>query len=193
MVPCWSPSTWISTCRGPHDVLLDVDGIVAECVLRFPAGGVERRGELGALAYHAHALTSSAGRGLEQDRKPELLRDAFRIRGVLHGGRGAGHDRNARSDREPTRSSLAAHRGDRFGRRTDEHQPLVPNETCEPLAFREKAIPGVNSFRTDALGDFDDPVAAQIAFRRRRRADVHRLIRFTDVGRHRVRIAVDRD
>ncbi len=104
-----------------------------------------------------------------------------------------GHDGDAGADGELTGGGLAAHRRNRFRRRPDEHQALVPNESREPLALRQKPIAGVDRLGADSLGGFDDAVAAQVALGGRRRPHVHRLVCLAHMRRGRVGVAVDRD
>ena len=105
--------------------------------------------------------------------------------------RRARNHRHLGADRQLARGGLAAHRGDRFRRRTDERQSRIAHGASEPLALGEKAVPGVNGLGARAVRGFDDLVAAQVALARGRRSDVHRLVRLANVRRARVGVAVD--
>ena len=48
------------------DELLDINRVVAKCVLCFPLRGAQRRFELRTFTHHAHSLSAAAGSGLEQ-------------------------------------------------------------------------------------------------------------------------------
>jgi hypothetical protein len=139
----------------------------------------------------AHALSPAAGGCLEQHRIAELLRHDLRLVGVAEGLGRSGHDRNTCGNRQRARGGLAAHGRDGLGRRTDEDQARIAHGAREPLALREKPIARVDRVGTGVLGRRDDPVAAQVAFRRRRAADVDCLIRGPDVRRCGVGVAVD--
>src|SRR5688572_9760682 len=62
----------------PLQEALEVDGAVAERAQRLAAGGLEAPGELALLGYHAHALSTTAGRGFEQDGQTDLARSEHR-------------------------------------------------------------------------------------------------------------------
>jgi hypothetical protein len=64
------------------DVLLDVDGVVAEAVPGLALRGAERGGHLAGRAHDAHPLPAPTGRRLEQHGVAEPLGDAQRLVGV---------------------------------------------------------------------------------------------------------------
>ena len=69
MLPCWSPSTWISMWRGCLDELLDEHAVVAEAVEAFA---------LGRLEALAHVLLGPGARRMPLPPPPA---DAFIITG----------------------------------------------------------------------------------------------------------------
>src|SRR5262249_39297955 len=65
-----------------HDVFLDVDRVVTECILRLPAGRLQRGSHLTRLTDDAHALPATAGRRLEQNGIAELFADRLCLRRI---------------------------------------------------------------------------------------------------------------
>ena len=76
-------------------ILLDVDGVVAEGRARFRARRGQRHRKLVLRARHLHAAPAAAGRGLDDDGIADLGRDAFGLVFVADRALGAGHHRNA--------------------------------------------------------------------------------------------------
>ena len=93
-VPCASASSWISTCRRPLEVALEVDAVVAEPGLRLAPGRVECVVELVARADDAHAAAAAAGGRLDDQRRLGRL----------------GHGRHAGLGRDALRLELVAAR-----------------------------------------------------------------------------------
>ena len=79
------------------------------------------------------------------------------------------------------------------GRRADERQPGVGTRLREIFVLREKAVSGMDQRHARPLPDVDDLVDSQIAFNRRARPDVVRLVRQPHVQRRAVAIGVDGD
>ena len=94
-LPCVSPRIWNSMCRGSREVLLHVDVAVAERRQRLGAGQPEGARELVGVPRHAHPLAAAAGRRLDDDREPDLLRELQRVIRILHRAR-ACRERSAR-------------------------------------------------------------------------------------------------
>ena len=87
----------------PFDVLLDVDRVVAEGVLRLALRTAECVGNLARLVDDAHPLSAAAGRGLEQHGVAKLGRELLRLLRVLQGFGRAGHDGRTGGDRQLAR------------------------------------------------------------------------------------------
>src|SRR5690606_3981526 len=88
------------------DVLLEQQRVVAERRLRLATRTLERLRELARAAHDAHALAATAGRCLDEQRKPDRARvidERSLIVAVV-----AGHDRHARALRDPLGALLAA-------------------------------------------------------------------------------------
>jgi hypothetical protein len=60
-------------------------------------------------------------------------------------------------------------------------------------ALGEEAVAGMHGFRPGRLAGSDDLVDDEIGFRRRRRPDMHRIIRHLDMQRVLVGVGIDRD
>src|SRR2546428_14173826 len=82
--------------------------------------GVEGVGAVLAPPHDTHATPAPAGRGLEDDRVADPVRDLDRLRGVLQRQLAAWDHGDARLLRELARLRLVAHEPDRPGRGPDE-------------------------------------------------------------------------
>ena len=89
---------------------------------------------------------------------------------------------------------LVAHRGDGFGIGPDEddRRPSA-SASGKRLALGEKAVARMHRLGAGRLAGLDDLVDQQIALRRGRRADRHRLVGHLDVQRVAVGLGIDRD
>ena len=72
--PCVSPNTWISICLGFCQIAFDEDPVIAESGYCFALGAFERAGKILRLVDDTHAASAAAGRGLDEHRKPDVLR-----------------------------------------------------------------------------------------------------------------------
>ena len=132
------------------DVLLDVDGIVAERILRLAARGVERGLELRALANDAHSLPASARRGLEQHRDSRTrCAIALGVGGVLNGLVVPGTTGTPAAMASCRAAVLLPIAAIASAGGPIEHEPLVANESREPLALRQKPISGMDRLGAD--------------------------------------------
>src|SRR5207245_3797148 len=93
----------------PLDVLLAVDLRRAEGRPRLRLAGVEGLGDVLAPPHDAHATPAPAGRGLENDRVADPVRDIDRLRGVLQRQLAAGDHGDARLRRQLARLRPGAH------------------------------------------------------------------------------------
>ena len=101
--------------------------------------------------------------------------------------------RHARRDHALLGGILQPHRADAVGIRADPDNPGVDHGLREIGIFRQEAITRMDRLRARRACCGDDLLAHQIAFARRRRADMHRLVRLPHVQRLGVRIRIDRD
>ena len=125
-----------------RDQPLDVEGIVAECGLRFVTRPGDRRREPVLGVDDPHAFSAPAGGGLDEQGKSGSLRGRFE-RGVgLIGGCLARHDRHTRTLHQPSRRDLRPHRGNGRRRRADEDQASSFARGRERRILGQKAVPG---------------------------------------------------
>ena len=177
----------------PRDVALDEHMVVAETGLRFALARSQGGSEVGGCVDTAHALATAPGAGLDQHRKA----DAFGLAGqqgrVVVAAVVAGHQRHTGFFHQRLGGRLAAHRADGAGRRADEDQARVAAGLRELGVFGQKAVAGVHRLRAGALGCGEDAPPVEVAFARRRGADVHRLVAGPHMARTRVGVRVDSD
>ena len=79
------------------------------------------------------------------------------------------------------------------GLRADPDEAGIDDGLREIGVLGEKAVAGMDRFGAGLLRGGDDLVAAQIAFFRRRRADVHGVIGLAHMQRIGVRVGINRD
>ena len=177
----------------PLDVFLDVDGIVTERVLRFALRSGERTGQFIGVTYDAHTLAASAGGGLQQHGKPELLCHSQCLVGIAQRRRRARHDRNACRDDECARRRLGTQRRDRLSGWSHPDQARIAHGARKPLALRKKSVARMNRIRAGGASSVQDTLADEVTLRRRRGTDVHRFVSLAHVRRRDVGVAVDGD
>ncbi len=173
-----------------RDELLDVDGAVAECRVRLGARSGKRALELVLRRDEAHALSSTARCGLEQNREarvgrgaPELLEPDRAVR--------AGYERDAGRAHRLLRTHLVAHLLDDVRGRPDEDDVVVVTRADELRVLREEPVTRVHGVAPGCLRGGDEIRDPQVALRSGRRADAHRLVCELDVERVAVRRRVD--
>ena len=88
---------------------------------------------------------------------------------------------------------LVAHRGDRRRAGPDEATPAFGKRRREGRLLRQKAVAGMHRLGAGFAAGLDDPLDAQIALGRRRRADRHRLVGLAHMQRLGIGIGIDRD
>ena len=103
----------------------------------------------------------------------------------------AGHERHGRRMHQRFGGRLRTHRGDGLDRRSDEDDAGRLAGMREVFVFRQKAVTRMHRLRAGCTRGFDDAFDAQIAFRRRRAADMHRLVAGGHVFRVGVRVGID--
>ena len=175
------------------DEPLDEHPVVAE-----GGGGLGRRArktfrDLVGAVRDAHALAAAAGRGLDHDGIADLVGDADRLLRVRDEAHMAGHGGDAGLRREPLRCDLVAHRGDGVGGRADEDDARLRAGARKTLALGEEAVARMDRAGARPGAGLQDRVLAQIALRRRRRPDPHRLVGHADMRRLRVGVGVNGD
>src|SRR5690606_26104514 len=176
------------------EVLLEVDGAVAEGRLRLPArerpGVAQRR-----LGMHdAHAAPTAAARGLDDHRVADVARLPYHLVHVLAQRalrpRHAGH---ARLLHDVARGDLAAHEADGLGARADEDEAALLHALGEVGVLREEAVARVDGHGVGDLGRADDRGDVEVALGGGRGTDAHGLVGEQHVLLLAVLLGEDRD
>src|ERR1700730_9064589 len=158
------------------DIFLDEDAVVGEARARLVAGGAEAVARRGVAPRDAHALAAAAGRGLDHHGIADLAGDLDGGLGVGNDVEVAGHGGDAGGARQLLRFDLVAHRRDRVGVGADELDAGPRQRVGERRLLREEAIAGMDSLGAGLAAVLEDAIDLEIALRRRRRPDAHRLV-----------------
>ena len=165
--------------------------VVAERGQRLTLGGVERFFERGGRCDDAHAAAAAARARLDQQRKA----DAFCLRAqrlealiVAVVSRDGRHVELAHA---ALGFDLAAHRGHRIRRRTDERHSRRGNGPRERRALRKKAVTGMHRIGAHRHAGGDDRVDVEIRVRRGRRPDAAGVVDEPQMIRVGVGLGVD--
>ena len=174
------------------DEFLDQDPVVAERAGGLPLGRFKGGGKIRRPVDPAHPLAAAAGRGLDQHRIADFsgpLGQPVRILIVAVITR---HNRHFRHLHQRLGGAFRSHRPDRIGRWTDEFYPCRRAGLGKAGILRKKAVTGMDRLRARLLRRLDDPIADQIALRRRRRPDPDRFVRLQYMLRAGIGIRIDR-
>ena len=133
------------------DVALTEDRVVAEGRLGLSTGGFERRFQLCCLADDPHPAAAAAGRRLDHQWIPELLRGALRN----DGNSGAAGHLLCFQFVTPDAESLR--------RRPDEDEPCRLDRLGEVRVLRQEAVPRVDRVRAGLLGGTDVLLGIEVA------------------------------
>ena len=147
------------------DVALGEDAVIAERGLRLAPRRLERVFELLARAHDAHAAPAAAGRRLQEQREPELVRLA------------ALDDRHARLARDPLRLELVAAGAQRLRRRADPDELRGADRLGEVRVLGEEAVAGMDRVGAGLLRRAHVLLRVQVA------RDLDRLVRSARVQR----------
>ena len=173
------------------DQLFDVDAAVAEGALGFARCGFERGSQIFVAIHAAHAFASAACDGLEHDGKAGVPRESDGVCGRHYAGLGARDNRRAPGLRYTAGFRLRSHERDRPRRRADESESGILARLREPRVLAEESVARMNGVDTVTAGGIEYPLDIQVAFRRRRSADMGGFVGFADVQRGAVRVGVD--
>ena len=178
--------------RSRH-VFFDQHARVAKGALRLARGALQGGFEFARRIDAAHALAAAAGDRLDEHGiadPPGLLLEKRRrlLVAVI-----ARHDGDAGFLHQRLGRVLQAHRADRGGWRPDEDDACPRATFGEFGVFGKEAIAGMDATRAGLLGQSYDPAARQVAFARRGRPDLMRLVGEPRVQRAAIRLRIDRD
>ncbi len=134
----------------------------------------------------AHAASTAAGRGLDEQReadRPRVGDDRIDLVRPVHGRRleRAGNDGDADLARHPAGGQLVAERGDRADDGPTNVSPASSTRPRELGSLREEAIARMDRLGARLERGRDDRVDPQVALGRRRRAEQHRDVGGPDV------------
>jgi len=175
------------------DVFLYEDMRIAERRGRLALAGGEGIGKIRCRIDLAHPLAAAAGDCLDQHGIADFGR-AFgkegRVLVLAQIARGDGH---AGFGHQFLGGVFQAHRRDAGRLRPDPDQPGIDHGLREFRVFGKEAITRMDRLRTRGLGGGNDLLTDQIGFARRRRPDMHRLVRLTHMQRLGIGIRIDCD
>ena len=153
----------------------------------------ERVGEVGCVLDLAHPLAAAACDGLDEDGIADFGGAFAQEYGFLVLAQIARRHRHTRVGHQCLGRILQPHRGDAGGARADPDQPRIDHRLRERRILRQEAIARMDRLRPGAYRGSDDLFADQIALARRRRPDMHRLIRLPHMQRLGIGVRIDRD
>ena len=165
------------------DEFLDEHTVVAERGLGLVGGALEPVLGLLRVPRDPHPLAATAGGCFQHHRVADLVGDLDRLGGVLDGVRVARHGRDLGLVGELLGLDLVAHRRDRLGARPDERHAGLVERLRELGVLGEKSVARMHRLGAGVLDRLQDAFDHQIAFRRRRSTDVHRLVGHLHVQR----------
>ena len=173
------------------DELLDEQPVVAKARLGLVLRGLNRLDELAFLMDDTKPLAATARGGLHHHRITNLGGDLPGMVGILDLTDIARDRVHLGHKRELLGFDLVAHRRDGFDVRADERHADLRQRFRKSLAFGEEAVARMHGFRAGVLAGLHDAVDDQIGLRRRRGADMDRLVRHFDMQRIAVGVGID--
>ena len=174
------------------DVLLEVDGRVAEGGPGGVGGALDGGDQVLLPLDHLHADAASAAGGLDDHGQPDLERRL--AGGAVVGDRlGAGRGGNAVLFGQRPRAELVAEPDHRLRGRSDERDPGRLARLGEGGPLAEEAVAGMDRLGARVHGGLHDPLEVQVGLGRRGAADVDGLAGVTGVDGVAVGVGVDGD
>ena len=158
------------------EIFLDIDGVVAECRLRFGPRRAHQRGQFGGVVDHLHAAPAAATGRLDQHRIADFLGQLQRFLGVFDRAVAARHQRQAQRARGALGLDLVAHGADMLGLGPDPRDVMRLDDFGEAGVFGQEAIAGMDRVCARDLCRRDDRGDVEIAFAGRRGADADRVV-----------------
>ena len=174
------------------DEPLDEEAVVAEARPRLAPRALEPLAAFGVVARDPHPLAPASGARLEHHRIADLAGDANRLVRIGHHPRVARNGADPGLLRDALGGDLVAHRLDGARRRADERDAGIRQRLAERAVLGEEPVAGMHGLRAARAAGGDDRLDPEIALRRRRPPDAHRLVRLLDVQRAAIRLRVHR-
>ena len=169
MLPCASPSTWISMCRGWSMNFSMKTRSSPKAVLGLGPAGREALGGLLVVAGDPQASAAAAGRGLDHHRIADLAGD---LHGLARPCRSVRCNRGScsRRPRGPAswRRSCLPSRRSSGGLGPMKTIPSSSSRRAELRVLGEEAIAGMDGLGPGLLAGGDDPVDGQVRLARGR-------------------------
>ena len=157
--------------------LFHVDGAVAKGGQRLLLGHGDGIEQCGFGMHHAHAASTTAARGLDDDRVADVAGDLDVEVGIgAQRTVRAGHAGHAGFFHGAYGRDLVTHQADGLGLGADEYKAALFDAFGKVGVLGQKAIAGVDGHRVGDLGGTDDGRHVQVAQRRGRRPYAHRLV-----------------
>ena len=153
MLPCASPSTWISMWRGSSMYFSRNIAVVAKARPRLARRALEALAQLAVVVGDAHALAAAAGRRLDHHRIADLARDRDRRLGVRDHVEVAGHGRDAgRARRVSSTAILSPIAAIAAGVGPMKTMPASASAVGEAGLLRQKAVAGMHRLGAGRAG-----------------------------------------
>ena len=161
---------------GLLDVFLDVDGAVAERLLRLAARDVVFLGEGNVVVRDAHAAPAAAGDGLDDHRVTDLAGDFHRLGLGFDRAIGTGDDGHTGLAHSVLGDGFVAHHLDGFRLRTDELDVTGFALLGELGVLGKETVTWMNGVNVRDLGGANDAIGAEIAVGALVAANADRLV-----------------
>ena len=175
--------------------LLEVHGRVAECGLRFAAGGLDRLGQRRRVGNSSHPAASAAGHRLDEQREldPRSRSDSNQLVDRCRRRRGI-QDRQPGGTGRLDRSRLVPGELQNLRARADERDARLGARRRQFRVLRQEAVSGIDRVGPAAERGGDDLVDRQVRpYRMSHLADLIRLVGFEAMLGVAVLVRIDRD
>ena len=140
------------------DVLFQIDAGVAERGFGLGRGLLQRRLQHQIVRRHAHPAPAAAGRGLDQHRKADLVRQPHRLVFVVDQPFAARHDRHFGLAGHCAGRVLVAQPGHGLRRGADEVDVAAAADFVEMGVFRQKTVAGMDRLHVADFGGADHAI-----------------------------------
>ena len=158
------------------EILFQIDGVVAERVLRFGPRLHHLRFQLVLRLDHLHAAPASPGGRLDQHRIADLCGDLDRFFHAFDRAVGTRHQRQAELAGSALGLHLVPHQPDMLGAGADPDDIVQLDDLGEPSILGQKPIARMNCIGVRQLGGRNDIGNVEIGIGGGGRADADRLV-----------------